>query len=396
MKKIILLSIVIIFTILIVFLYVKVCGRGLDLPLPDESLPKEFAIDKLQGLTNSSIEWDEGKLAIIAKLITMGFFGNVHSLLIIHKDRLVFEKYFQGWTRHMLHPCCSATKSFTSALIGIAIEKGYITGVDEIILSFFPEYSTVEHLDKMKKSITLKNVLTMTAGFTWDETSMPYYDNKGNPNYENDAIKFGLSKDLIKSVLDLPMSHPPGTQITYNSGCTLLLSGIIRNKTGQSAEEFAEENLFSKIGITNWKWETGPNEITLTSGGLYLHPVDMAMFGYLYLKNGILNSKQIIPESWVKESTAQHIVFENVDKHVDRYFAYGYQWWRFTDYYFDRLWIGSPPKVIDIYQAQGLGGQFIVVIPHLDMVYLSTGWNPEKPWLRGLLLNACLYALKKK
>ena len=396
MKKIILVFTVITFAILIVFLYVKVCGRGLDLSLPDESPQEEYAIDKLPGLKNSSIEWDERKLAIIAKLINMGFFGNVHSLVIIHKDRVVLEKYFQGWTRHMLHPCCSATKSFVSALIGIAIEKGYITGVDEKILSFFPEYSTIEHLDEMKESITLKNVLTMTAGFTWDERSIPYYDNKGNPNYENDAIRLELSNDFIKFVLDLPMSHTPGTQITYNGGCTLLLSGIIRNKTGQTAEEFAKENLFYPLGITSWKWECGPNEITLTSGGLYLHPVNMAMFGYLYLKNGTLNGKQIIPEYWVKESTSKHMIFDNVDEHVDGYFAYGYQWWRFTNNYFDRLWVGTPPKIIDIYQAQGLGDQFIVVIPHLNIVYVTTGWNPRKPWLRGFLFNACLAALKEK
>jgi CubicO group peptidase (beta-lactamase class C family) len=394
MKKKIFLLAVTIFIVLGVFLYLKIFGP--TLPLPDEFPQKEYAIDKLPGCDDYPFELDKEILAEIVNKIEVGDYGNIHSLIIIHNDSLVLEKYFQGWTRHMLHPCFSVTKSFTSALTGIAIEKGYINGVDEKILSFFPEYSDFENLDKIKESITLKDVLTMTAGFTWNEMSTPYYVIWRIPNPKNDAIKLGFSTDLIKSVLDLPMSNPPGTKLVYNGACTLLLSGIIKNKTGQSAEEFAEINLFNPLGITNWKWETGPNEITLTAGGLYLHPVDMAMFGYLYLNNGIINDKQIIPDKWVKESTAKKMVFDNVNKYVDGFFSYGYQWWGFTDDFFDRLWQGTPPRMNDMYTANGLGGQFIVVIPHLDMVYLSTGWNPQKPWLRGLLFNACLNAIKEK
>ena len=348
MKKKILFFTTIIFICLVVFLYI-ICGR-LPEPwgLPGESPQEEYAIDKLPRLKNSSIELNEGRLAIIVKLINLGFFGNIHSLIIIHKDSLVLEEYFKGGTRHMLHPCMSVTKSFTSALIGIAIEKGYIPGMEERMLSFFPEYSDVEHIDDMKESITLKNVLTMTAGFTWDETSVPYSDDKGNPNPENDVTKMKESNDWIKYVLDLPMSNPPGTKVVYNSGCTLLLSKIIKNKTGQSAEKFAEENLFNPLGITKWKWETIADEITNTGWGLSLHPVNMAMFGYLYLKNGVLSGKQIVSEDWIKESTAKNMVFKNVNKHVDKYFAYGYQWWMFTNYYFDNRWIGTTPKMNDI------------------------------------------------
>lgn len=394
MKKKILLFIAIIFTVLVVFLYRKIVGPAL--PLPHILHQAEYAVDNLSGADDYPFELDQKLLAEIVNKVEAGDYGNIHSLLIIHNDRLVLEKYFQGWTRHMLHPCFSATKSITSALIGIAIEQGYINGVDETILSYFPEYSDIHNLDSRKESITLKDVLTMTAGFTWDEMNTPYLLTWRIPNPKNDAIKLGLSWDLIKSVLDLPMSNTPGTKLVYNSACTLLLSGIIKNKTGQSAEIFAEKNLFNPLGITHWKWDTGPKGITLTSGGLYLHPVNMATFGYLYLKNGVVNGKQIVSEKWVKESTAQYMVFDNVNKYVDGFFSYGYQWWRFTDYFFDRLWQGTPPSVNDIYNANGLGGQFIAVIPHLNMVYVSTAWNPEKPWLRGLLFNACLSAVKEK
>jgi CubicO group peptidase (beta-lactamase class C family) len=110
----------------------------------------------------------------------------------------------------------------------------------------------------------------------------------------------------LSTCRDLSITAEPGTKWTYNSGCTILLSGIITKKTGQSAEEFAKEKLFSKVGITNWEWETGPNGVTNTGWGLSLHPVDMAMFGYLYLKKGVLNGKQTVPENWVNESTSRH------------------------------------------------------------------------------------------
>jgi len=270
MKKKILLFSVVIFTVLVVFLYRKIVGPAL--PLPHTLHQVEYAVDNLQGADDYPFELDKKLLAEIVNKVEAGDYGNIHSLLIIHNDRLVLEKYFQGWTRHMLHPCFSATKSVTSALIGIAIEQGYINGVDETILSYFPEYNDIHNLDKRKESITLKDVLTMTAGFAWDEMNTPYLLAWRIPNPKNDAIKLGLSWDLIKSVLDLPISTPPGTKLVYNSACTLLLSGILKNKTGQSAERFAGKNLFNPLGITHWKWDTGPKGITLTSGGAISSP----------------------------------------------------------------------------------------------------------------------------
>jgi CubicO group peptidase (beta-lactamase class C family) len=298
--------------------------------------------------------------------INGGEYGKIHSLIIIHNDSLVLEEYFMGWSRHMRHPLFSVSKSFSSALIGIAIEQGYINSVDDNLLSFFPEYDDIENLDERKESINLGNVLTMSAGFQWYDD--PYLDKCGNPNPESDTVKMVGSSDWIKYVLDLPMSDDPGTKYLYNNGGSHLLSGILTNKTGQSAEDYAEENLFNALGITNWEWKKDPNGLTNTEGaygGLLIHPVNMAMFGYLYFKNGLFDSKQIVPENWVKESTSAHI--ERRDPDSDEIMGYyGYQWW-----------INSNKTV---YFASGLAGQFIFVIPGINMVVVMTAENFEDPF----------------
>jgi CubicO group peptidase (beta-lactamase class C family) len=354
------------------------CCQPLSISPPDETPQDEYLVDSLPGYIDQPLELDKEKLAILVEDIEEGEYGKIHSLIIIHYDSLVLEEYFMGWTRHMRHPCNSVTKSFTSALIGIAVEQGYIDGADEKLLGFFPEYDDIENLDTRKESITLENVLTMTAGFEWDEVSTPYWDECGNLDPENDAVKAGTSDDEIKYMLDLPMSDYPGTKWNYNSGGTDLLSGIIRNKTGNSAEEFASENLFSALGITNWEWLKDSNGLTITSMGLYLHPVNMAMLGYLYLKNGALNGKQIVPENWVKESTSMKIpvYIPATDETVANY---GYQWWLTKDGY--------------TFYASGYGGQSIFVTPALNLIVVMTADNLKDRSLRFEILDKIIEAL---
>jgi CubicO group peptidase (beta-lactamase class C family) len=364
------LSVLSLITVFAVFLFSSAC------PNPQN----QYAIDTLPGCNDCTTTLDEDILAELVSKIEDGDYGNIHSLIIIHNDSLALEEYFMEWNRDMLHYCYSVTKSFTSALIGIALEEGYINGLAENLLNFFPEYDDIENLDERKESITLENVLTMTAGFTWDETSTPYVDSEGNPNPENDAIKMNQSSDWIKYMLDLPMSDDPGTKWTYSTGCSILLSGVIANETGQTAEVFAKENLFSKIGITNWGWTTGPNGIINTGAGLQLYPVDMAMFGYLYLKNGLLNGEQIVPENWVIESTRTHVA------------SYAYHWYKFLDSFADDY-----PETVGTFTAVGYAGQFIMVIPNINMVIVSTADNPgQAPAIFSMLFGYILPALKEK
>jgi len=385
------LSTVSIFSFLATLLFISACIS--DIPIPDETPQDEYAIDNLPGCEDCPYELDEAILAELVNLIEEGEYGNIHSLLVIHNDSLVVEEYFRAWTRHMRPPLHSVTKSITSALIGIAMDQGKIDGVDEKLLSFFSEYDDIANLDARKESITLENVLTMSTGFTWNEWGIPYEDIFGIPNFQNDLNKIIMSRDWIKYVLDLSMSDDPGTKWNYNSGGSHLLSGIISNKTGQSAEEFAEENLFNALGITNWEWESDPNGISKGGWGLYLHPANMAMFGYLYLKNGILNGEQVISENWVKESTAKQIAYEDPDT-GEHTADYGYQWWRHTD-----NTVEGYLKINDLFAATGSHGQRIYIIPHLNMVAVITAGNIREGSyspVHKILFDYILSAVKEK
>jgi CubicO group peptidase (beta-lactamase class C family) len=206
-------------------------------------------IDHLPKARSSGFVLDSHKLSKIVSRIEDGEFGSIHSLIILHENKLVLEKYFRGWRREKLHPMFSATKSVTSALIGIAITQGKIKGVDQKVLGFFPEYTSIDNLDSNKEALTLKDLLTMSAGLPWNEGSVPIVTPEGKPNPDNAVHKMALSDDWIKYVLDLPPDSRPGTAWVYNSGASHVLSGILNNATGLSAEDFAAENLFKPLGL---------------------------------------------------------------------------------------------------------------------------------------------------
>lgn len=331
--------------------------------------PSTYAIDSLTGAGTSPYTLDEKKLDELVSAIQAGDFGKTDSLVIIQNDGLVLEKYFRGWTRDRRHSCFSVTKSVTSALIGILLDRGEIPGLNEKLLSFFPGYQNIKNMDARKEAITLEDVLTMTAGFSWNEVSTPYFFGIF-PNLKNDMTRMLFNRDYIKYVLDKSMAADPGTVWTYNSGSLDLLSGIITDATGQTAEDFAAENLFHPMGITDWKWNKGSQGISETGAGLSLHPVDMAMFGYLFLKKGRLQGKQIVPEEWVAVSTAQHVAELKInDQAVNLH--YGYLWWIMPV----NATIGGSLQLDEIYCALGYGGQCIFVIPPLDMVVVSAASN---------------------
>lgn len=298
---------------------------------------------------------------IINDLITKisnGDFGEIHSLLIYIDNTLVVEKYFRDYDQNDLHVCYSVTKSVTSALIGIAIEKGYLNNVDGNILGFFPEYNNIQNPSQWKNSITLHHVLSMSAGFQWDEFTLPYT----NPN--NDVRKLISSPDWIKYVLDLPVITQPGISFTYNSGCSTLLGGVIHKSTGIKADQFCETNLFNPLRINNWAWEQGPNGVINTFGGLKLKPIDMLKFGRLFLQKGYWDNQQLINQNWINNSISTKI---NISSNSE----YAYQWWRFTS----NSSFGQALQTNDVYYADGWGGQLIFVVPHLNMVVVSTGGN---------------------
>ena len=267
---------------------------------------------------------------------------NIDSITIIRNGFMVFDTTFypfQPNEKHIVHSC---TKSIVSALIGIAIELGYIKSVRQPVLDLFPERAVV-NLTPEKEAMTLEDVLTMATGLDCRDSYLHNW---------RDISKLRQSEDWVQHVLDMPMAEEPGTRFEYCNSASFLLSAIIQETTGTNTLEFARENLFAPLGITDVTWPSNPQGITIGWGELRLLPHDMAKIGYLYLNEGMWDGKQVIPSDWVKTSTSKHISANTLED------GYGYQWW-----------------VDDsgIYMALGYAGQYIVVIPEKEMVAVFTG-----------------------
>jgi len=299
---------------------------------------------------------------------------NMHSVLIIKDDRLVFEEYFDGekfklgkytgeygFNRDDLHTLCSATKSIASALLGIAIDKGYIASVDMKVFDFFPENSDLVSLTPGKGNMTIRHLLTMTSGLQWDDESTSYYD-PVNDMYQlftrSDPMRFILSKDLVKV---------PGTFFEYANCNTNLIGEIVHRAVNLRLDLFCDSLLFSKLGIKVYEWQKIKPEIIFTSGDLMLRPRDMAKFGQLFLNNGFWDGEQVISEEWCTLSTSRHIDPNDFSGNFNWSDGYGFQWWQ-KDY-------NSNKKEYHSYFASGWGGQQIIVIPVLETVIVFTGGN---------------------
>ena len=303
---------------------------------------------------------DSTYLDSLITAIENNVYGQVHSVLIHREDSLVFERYFNGCHRNTFEPVYSVTKSVTSALIGIAIDRGELAGVKEKMLDFFDYYPSIANLDERKEAIDVEHLLTMTAGFEWDEWTLPY----SHPG--NDIALMVNSSDWVKYVLDLPMTDAPGTRFVYNSGVSMLLSAILTRATGRSARDYAATHLFSRIGITSWSWDAAPRNPGMTIGGwgIRMRPIDMVVFGRLYLQKGRWGEDQIVFREWVEASTESHAV-------ISDYTEYGYQWWTYSDVIVDEGYV----EVNDIFIAVGRGGQYIWGVPQYELVVVSTAWN---------------------
>jgi CubicO group peptidase (beta-lactamase class C family) len=286
----------------------------------------------------------------MVRRIIAGDYPNVHSILIIKDGKLVFEEYFYEYTKDSVQELRSATKSFVSALTGIAIDKGLIKSKDDKVLSFFPEYQ-LKNMSPLKKQITIENMLANASGLDCDIS---------NEKSEGNETKMDYSDDWVKFTLDLPIVDTPGRKGMYCSGNPITVGRIIEKTTKQSLPGFANEMLFKPLGIRHYKWNFKPDKSNAEDYcQLYLTSREMAKFGLLYLSNGKWNGKQIVSANWVKESFEKHSVVEGVD--------YGYLWWL---KHLDANGVRYYGKA-----AQGNGGQKIYVWQQLNMVTVITGGN---------------------
>jgi len=286
-------------------------------------------------------------------------FKGIHSMVIVKNGRLVHEVYFKNYTRESLHRIHSITKSISSILIGIAIDKGFIKNVEEPVYKYFPGYDS-DFDTPSKRKIRIKHILTLMSGINWAERQYPYSDPRNNEYHQV------RSKDWIGYVLKLPMRDEPGTEWEYNTGSVHLLSGIIKQTTGLFADKFAEKYLFEPLSIKKYEWNKDPKGYPCTGGthgGLRMRTRDVAKIGSLVLNRGKWNDRCIVSEDWVKLSTDLHY-------NPPDYNAMGFLWWR-------QSFILYGTKVQMIYGA-GYGGQSLTLIPDLDLIIVFTCWTQAR------------------
>jgi len=271
---------------------------------------------------------------------------SINSVIVTRYGQIVLEQYYDFFDENTSMNIFSCTKTITSTLIGIAIDHGFIDNTSVRVLDFFPDRE-IENMNQWKEELTLYDLLTMHAGFEWDDNS-----DAGNSNY-NLMIR---TNDWVQYVLDQPITIPPGTSFNYNSGASLLLSAILQNATGMTSEDFAWEYLLTPLGIENFHWRESPQGISIGGNTAMLRPRDMARIGYLYLMNGTWNNNVVVSKEWILDASSTHTL-------VGGGVGYGYQIWT-------RDGLGS-------FSARGYAGQYIFVVPKYSLVVVFTatsGW----------------------
>jgi CubicO group peptidase (beta-lactamase class C family) len=290
---------------------------------------------------------------ILHKAKKMSFLKN---LIILKDDKVIVEKYMNGGRSDQLNDIRSASKSILSAILGCAINDGYIDSIDQKVIGFFPEY-TSDLLDPNIHMLSIKHLITMTSGFDIKETAKDYQ-------------QLYHSSDWVEHILQRPFNTEPGKRFNYHSFNTHLLSATITKATGMSTLAYATAVLFSPLEITRIKWETDPKGYYIGGWGLSMTAKDMVKFGTLYLNNGIYGGNRLIPAEWIKSSTTEKTgMIGTYYSGWNKAYGYGYLWW-----------VRRLDNKIDIPFAMGHGGQRIVVMPNVHAVMVTQAEpNPKPP-----------------
>lgn len=321
---------------------------------------KKKTIDNDSGFVISIPEKEGFDKLLFDKVIgkvEKGDYGALTSIIVISDNKLITERYFNGWKKDSVHSIQSISKSITSLLIGKAIELGEISSVDERIVDILPELRT-EKMDSRKDSLSIEHYLTMSAGFEWSEKYSPM--DKRSSLYHI----YRQKQDYIQYFFNQPLIHEPEKVFEYNSGLSMTLGAILQRKSSIELEAFAEKYLFNPLEIKyDWHnsviWDKDKNGLAHCGGGLYLRPIDMAKIGSMVYNNGAWNGKQIISKKWIEKSTSPRIDANTAKK----YRNYGYQWWLYTPLF----------DLETILYADGFAGQNIFIIKEFDLIIVTTG-----------------------
>jgi len=333
------------FVFIMLALYIYSSSSLADTPL----VTPEVTTDGWETANLQDADINPAPIIDLIEALNRGKYINIDSIILARGGKLVLEQYFNGYDRDKLHTIRSATKSIGSLLVGIAVDRGAIKSVKSPLGNYFKKLKT--HPDPRARAITMKSLLTMTSGFKCDD-------------HQADAFvcERGMhkSKDWLQYALSLPMAHQPGKHWAYNSASLVLLNPIIQQTSGLKVNDFADKYLFDPLGITNYRWKFSPKGRAWLGGSAAMLPRDMVKIGQLCLEQGLWEGQRIVSQAWLEESTASHVISEYG-------FPYGYLWWRGGQ--------TIQGREIEVYWAQGNGGQIILVCPDLDLVAVFTGSN---------------------
>ena len=280
---------------------------------------------------------------------------NTHSVLIAKKGKIVYEKYFDGYTNKTIHDQRSASKSIASAITGIAIQEGLLKSENDLLYDYLPKAYDYTKLD-LKTEIKIKHLLTMSSGIDAVDFGIIRKSKASEQAYQN-------SRNWLQTVIEAPMIHKPGTVANYGSANPYLLGVILNDLTPIPLQLYMDQKLLNPLGIHNYVIQKDMSGKPYFGGGMYLSSRNMLKFGQLYLSEGTINRKNILSEEWVKKSFKNYLTLENtIDKS-----GYGYLWWHKT--------YTVNGKEIKSIEARGNGGQYIFVIPELNIVSVITAGN---------------------
>jgi CubicO group peptidase (beta-lactamase class C family) len=276
------------------------------------------------------------------------------AFLVIKDDEIIAEAYAPGYGRESMVTCFSVTKSFVSALTGCLLADGYIESPDDPITLYLPELLDT---DPLYQGITLRHLLTMSSGIRYREGLLLWGDDTATYYHP----------DLRQTALSSPVAGPPGTTFRYNNYHPLILGLLIERVTGRSVSQYLSEKIWIPLGMEgdgSWSLDSEASGFEKMESGLNARAVDLAKFGRLYLYDGVWEGERILPEGWVRESTA-------ADTQTDPAAEYQYLWW-----------VRPEPEYRGHFYAAGKHGQYIYLIPEQNLIFVRLG---RREFPRGLI-----------
>ncbi len=348
---------------------VTACGDSPSAPAPFEPIDLSAP---WQAATPGSLGVDEVALARAATEAEE--LDRMRSLVVVREGRVVLERYYHGFTSDSLADVRSVTKSVVSTLTGIALRQGALASLELTVGELLrPELGTPT---PQQSSITVRDLLTMSGGFQWDESGTAEYN------------AWRRSGDFVRYLLDRPLANTPGSTFTYNSAAVHLLSTLLERAVGAPLFLHAGVTLFQPLGVSQVQWEFMSDNSVNGGAGIDLRPRDLARLGQLYLQEGRSGNQRILSREWVELATSPAYEWSSRFGPIED-LSYGYLWWIDRDR--------------GAYLAWGYGGQFIYVAPSRALVVVATtewrrlsqdgGANPLEAAVLDIIVNGIVPAV---